>query len=68
MRILTDKEIRRLLAAADAITNTVAPLETRIARLEASAGQPAPAADATLAGRVSRLERIAAAIAAAGAA
>jgi hypothetical protein len=66
MRILTDKEIRRLLAAADAITNTVAPLEARIAALEAASGKPAPAADTTLAARVARLERIAAAIAAAG--
>jgi hypothetical protein len=41
-------------------------LEARIAALEAASGKPAPAADTTLAARVARLERIAAAIAAAG--
>jgi hypothetical protein len=69
MRILTDKETRRLLAAADAITNTVAPLERRIAALEAAAGQPAATAtEPSLAARVARLEKIEAAARAAGAA
>jgi hypothetical protein len=67
MRVLTDKQMRRLIAAADAITNTVAPLEARIAALEKSVRTLNPAAaDTTLAARVARLEKIEAAARAAG--
>jgi hypothetical protein len=69
MRILTDKETRRLLAAADRITGTVGPLEQRISALEAAAaGQPATAPDSGLDRRVARLEKMIAAFVAAGAA
>jgi hypothetical protein len=69
MRILTDKECKRLLAAAATITGTVGPLEARIAALEAAAaGQPATAPDSALAARVAKLERMIAAFVAAGAA
>jgi hypothetical protein len=68
MRVLTNAEMQKLIAAADKIVSVVGPLEARIAALEAAAGQPAPAADTTLAARVSRLEKIEAAARAAGAA
>jgi hypothetical protein len=58
MRVLSDKEMQKLVAAADKIVRVVEPLERRIAALEAAAGQPAPAADTTLAARVARLERV----------
>jgi outer membrane murein-binding lipoprotein Lpp len=51
MRVLSDKELRRLLDAADRIATTVEPLSARIAQLEA---------------KVARLERVESAARAAG--
>jgi hypothetical protein len=69
MRILTDKECKRLLSAAATITGTVGPLEQRISALEAAAaGQPATAPYSALAARVAKLERVIAALVAAGSA
>ena len=70
MRILTDKEAKRLLAAADKITSLVEPLERRIAALEAAAGSSAQGSQQFfgLQDRVARLEKIESAARAAGAA
>ena len=69
MRILTDKEAKRLLDAAAKITAVVEPLAARIAQLEAQiaamGGQPAEAAP--LEARIARLERVEGAARAAGA-
>jgi outer membrane murein-binding lipoprotein Lpp len=70
MRLLTDKEARRLLDAAAKISAVVEPLEARIAQLEvqiaAIGGQPSPQV-APLEARIARLERVEGAARAAGA-
>ena len=72
MRVLTDKEARRLLDAAAKITGLIEPLEARIAALEASAnasiGALAHEQGTNLEARIARLERIESATRAAGAA